>query len=142
MRYLGIAIKKNELWYSVVDGTQMETAQIYETGKQVFRVESETLMTDFNNIFFELLVKYKPQKVICKVSLDVNIYQIPYLHCSIGVLNLICLQNGVEFQTRSSKWITANKRGKIDRVKNFFQGKQFKDDEMAATLIAWYALGE
>lgn len=29
MRCLGIAIKKNEIWYSVVDGEQMEQALIY-----------------------------------------------------------------------------------------------------------------
>ena len=34
MRSLGIAIKKNEIWYSVVEGTQKETAIILETGKQ------------------------------------------------------------------------------------------------------------
>ncbi len=39
MRCLGIAIKKNEIWYSVVEGEQMESALIYETGKQNYRAE-------------------------------------------------------------------------------------------------------
>ena len=34
---LGIAIKKNELWYSVVDGSNMESAVLLETGSKVFK---------------------------------------------------------------------------------------------------------
>lgn len=30
---LGIAIKKNELWYSVIEGTKMENATILNSGK-------------------------------------------------------------------------------------------------------------
>ncbi len=54
MRCLGIAIKKNEIWYSVVDGEQMEGALIYETGKQNYRAESQSLMMEFSNIFIGL----------------------------------------------------------------------------------------
>ena len=38
MKSLGIAIKKNELWYSVVDGSNMESAVLLETGKQSFQI--------------------------------------------------------------------------------------------------------
>ena len=36
MKSLGIAIKKNELWYSVVDGSNMEDAVLLESGKERF----------------------------------------------------------------------------------------------------------
>lgn len=142
MRCLGIAIKKNEIWYSVVDGMQMDTAMIYETGKQNYRIESQSLMMDFCNIFVEVITKYKPERVAYKLYLDANIQQIPYMHLSLGVLELICLQNGIETRARSSKWITAGKRAKIAKLEEYFSQKRFKSEELAATLIAWFELGE
>ncbi len=47
MRCLGIAIKKNEICYSVVDGDKMDTALIYEIGKQNYRSESPSLNDGF-----------------------------------------------------------------------------------------------
>lgn len=142
MRCLGIAIKKNEVWYSVVDGEQMENALIYETGKQNYRVESQSLMLDFSNIFIELLTKYRPDRVAYKLYLDTNMQQIPYMHYSLGVLNLVCLQNGIEARARSSKWITAGKKVKVTRFEEYFTQKKFKSEEMAAALVAWFELEE
>ncbi len=140
MRCLGIAIKKNEICYAVVDGTQMNDAIVTEIGKQNYRVESETLMMDFSNIFLELLTKYKPDKVVYKLYLDANIQQIPYMHFSLGVLELLCLQNGIVFKARSDKWITAGKKAKIKRFESFFLNEKYKNEEIAAILIAWYEL--
>lgn len=142
MRCLGIAIKKNEIWYSVVDGEQMESALIYETGKQNYRAESLSLMMDFSNIFIELITKYRPNRVAYKLYLDTNIQQIPYMHYSLGVLNLVCLQNGIEARQRSSMWITAGKKAKIIRFEKYFAQKKFTNEEMAATLVAWFELEE
>jgi len=50
MKSLGIAIKKGEIWYSFIEGTDRNVAIISETGKQNYRPESNTLMMDFNNI--------------------------------------------------------------------------------------------
>lgn len=44
MRSLGLAIKKNEIWFSVVEGESMGTSNIVETGKQNFRAESQRLI--------------------------------------------------------------------------------------------------
>lgn len=60
MRCLGIAIKKNEIYYAVVEGERMGTAFLYDIGKQNYRFDSPTLMLDFQNIFVELLTRYKP----------------------------------------------------------------------------------
>ena len=63
MKSLGLAIKKNEVWYSVIEGDSMDNSCIIETGKQNFRAESQGLMLDFNNIFIELITKYKPDSI-------------------------------------------------------------------------------
>lgn len=140
MRCLGIAIKKNEICYSVVDGDKMDKALIYEIGKQNYRSESPSLMMDFSNIFIELVTKYRPDRVAYKLYLDTTMQQIPYMHYSLGILNLVCLQQGIEVSERSSKWITAGKKAKIERFEKFFSPQKFKNEEMAATLVAWYAL--
>lgn len=142
MRCLGIVIKKNEIWYAVVDGMQMNDALIYETGKHHYRAESSTLMMDFSNIFTELVTKYRPQKIVYKLSLDVTLPQIPYMHFPLGVLHLICLQHGISVDSRSSKWITAGKRAKITKCQDYFNQQRLRPDELAATLIAWYGLEE
>lgn len=142
MKCLGIAIYKNELWYSIIDGTKMNTAVIIETGKQNFRSDSKTqlLMMDFCNIFNELIVKFKPDHVVYKLSLDASMQQIPYMHYSLGVLNLVCNQNGVESIERSNRWITANKKSKIIKFESYFSERKYKNEEMAASLIAWFEL--
>lgn len=144
MKTLGIAIKKNEISYSLVDGTSMNAAVIVERGKHNFRAElpSQSLMMDFENIFTELIVKYKPDRVVYKLSLDTTMQQIPYMHYSLGVLNLVCQRNGVVAKERSNKWITGGKRAKIMRFESFFAGENFTNESMAATLIAWFELEE
>ena len=142
IKFLGIAIKKNELCYSVVGGTEMSTAVVIETGKHNFRSESPTqlLMMDFSNIFTELIVKFKPERVVYKLYLDANMQQISYMHYSLGVLNLVCQQNGVEAKERSNKWITANKKSKIAKFEQYFSKQKFKNEEMSASLISWFEL--
>lgn len=142
MKCLGVAIKKNEIWYSEVEGTSMKNAMILESGKQNYRADSPTLMLDFNNIFIELITKFRPDIVSYKLSLDIKMQQIPYLHYSLGILNLICLQNGISIVERSNRWITANKRAKIVNFETYFTNKVYKNEELAASLIAWYEIGE
>lgn len=139
---LGIAIKKGEIWYSFIEGTDRNVAIISETGKQNYRPESNTLMMDFNNIFTELITKFTPNVISYKLSLDINIKQIPYMHYSIGVLNLLCLQKGIAINERSSRWITANKRSKIQLFEQHFPNCNYKNEELASSVIAWFALGE
>ena len=64
------------------------------------------------------------------------------MHYSLGVLNLVCLQNGIEARARSSMWITAGKKAKIIRFEKYFAQKKFTNEEMAATLVAWFELEE
>ena len=142
MRCLGIAIKKNEIWYAVVEGTSMDLAEVIDTGKHIYRSEDPKLIMEFNNIFVELITKYHPDRVVYKLSLDVTMQQIPYMHYSLGVLNLICLQRGIFIRERSSRWITANKKAKINSFVSNFNDKNFKNEELAASLMAWYEMEE
>lgn len=142
MKSLGVAIKKGEIWYSFIEGTDREVAIISETGKQNYRPESNTLMMDFNNIFTELITKFTPDVVSYKLSLDITMKQIPYMHYSLGVLNLLCLQKGVAIKERSSRWIIANKKSKIQLFEQHFPDCGYKNEELASSVMAWFALGE
>lgn len=142
MRSLGLAIKKNEIWYSVVEGDSMDNSYILETGRQNFRAESQGLMLDFYNIFLELITKYKPDSISYKLSLDIKMGQIPYLHYSLGVLNFLCLQQSIPSIERSSKWITAGKKSKILYFEEMFPDVSLKNEQLAASVIAWYGIGE
>lgn len=142
MKSLGLAIKKNEIWYSVIEGESMDNSCIIETGKQNFRAESQGLMLDFYNIFLELVTKYKPDCISYKLSLDIKMSQIPYLHYSLGVLNLLCMQQAIPVIERSSKWITAGKKAKIINFEGMFPDAGYKNEELASSVIAWYGIGE
>lgn len=141
MRNMGIAIKKNEIWFAVVDGSNKELSEIRYSGKENYRFDSAKLAMDFYNIFLELITKYNPEKVVYKLSLDINMQQVPYLHYSLGILNLICLQKGIHIQERSTRWITANKRKRIKEFVDRFSNNM-KNEEQTAALIAWYELGD
>jgi hypothetical protein len=142
MKSLGIAIKKGEIWYSFIEGTNKDVAIIRETGKQNYRPESTKLMLDFDNIFTELLAKFKPDVVSYKLSLDTTMKQIPYMHYSLGVLNLLCQQKDITLIERSSRWITANKSAKIQAFENKYPDCCYKNEKLASSVMAWYALGE
>lgn len=144
MKILGIAIKKNEIWYSIVSGIKMEDAIVIETGKQFFKADStiQSLMMEFSNIYAELIVKFKPDRIAYKLYLDANKNQIPYMHYSLGVLNLVSMQSGVETTERTGNWIAAGKKAKIIKFNDYFKEHNYKNEELAATLIAWYELEE
>ena len=117
-------------------------AIICETGKQNYRPESTKLMLDFNNIFTELLAKFKPDVVSYKLSIDITMKQIPYMHYSLGVLNLLCQQKGITLLERSSRWITANKKSKIQAFEQKYPDYCYKNEKLTSSVMAWYALGE
>ena len=68
--------------------------------------------------------------------------QIPYLHYSLGVLNLLCMQQTIPVIERSSKWITAGKRAKIINFEGAFPNANYKNEELASSVVAWYGIGE
>ena len=99
-------------------------------------------MMDFYNMFLELITKYKPERVVYKLSLEITMQQVPYLHYSLGILNLVCLQHGIFIRERSIRWITASKKAKILEFERYFANENYKNEKMEASLIAWYELEE
>ena len=139
MNCLGIAIKKNEIWYSLVRGTNMDDAIILNSGKQSFQSDDDikSLMLKFSNIFTELITKFSPDCIAYKLSLNTTMPQIPYMNFSLGVLNLLCKQKDIPINQRSNSWITAGNKSKITKCEGHFFDTKFKrNEEMQATLIA------
>lgn len=144
MKCLGIAIKKNEIWYSLVEGADKKSSIILNSGKQNFQSSdsAKELMVKFLNIFTELITRYEPDIISYKLSLNVDMSQIPYMHFSLGVLNLLCMQEKLPVIERSNKWITAKNKEKIIQCQTHFSDKKFKTlEEKQATLIAWWEIG-
>lgn len=143
MKIVGFAISKDELWYSVLEGDNKSNAHIIVCGKHNFQSESNIadLMITFKNLFDEIIVKYSPQKIACKLYIPTVLKQIPYMHYSIGVLALICGENGISFQQRSDSWITASNKKKELECLAHFKDENLKKEKLHATLVAWYELG-
>lgn len=140
MKSLGIVIKKNLLSYSIIEGVNANSSKIIDGAKERFNCDSGTLMSDFECIFIQLLSKYSPDIVSYKLSQDVRLKNIPYLHCSIGVLQLLCEKRGIPTLQRSSQWITFNHNSKINSFQNAFPTCSYKNDLLTSAVIAWYGM--
>jgi hypothetical protein len=144
IRSIGFAIKKHELWYSILDGDSQQDAFIIKTGKQIFNsnLDIPSLMLDFYNLFNEIITQYKPNMIACKVHLNSTLDQITYMHLPIGVLCYMCKLNGICITLRSGLWITAGKNKKIINCRNHFNNQNLKNEELASVLISWYQFKE
>lgn len=141
MKSLGIVIKKNEVFYTIIEGDNADSSEIKDVGKEIFNCESTTLMSDFNCIFIQLLSKYSPDIVSYKLSHDVKLNNISYLHYSIGVLKLLCEKRAIQIIERSSQWITAKHKFKISNFQNAFPNCSYKNDQLLSAVVAWYGIG-
>lgn len=141
---IGFAIKKNELWYSVLEGTNDQDVNIIECKKHNFQSSenAKDLMFTFKNLFSEIIGQYSPNNVVYKLSLDTKKDQIPYMHFSLGVLALICKETDAKLNERTTRWITASQRKKELECQNKFSDYNLKGEKLQATLIAWYEFKE
>ena len=135
MKSLGIVIKKNEVFYSVIEGDNTELSEIKATGKEKFNFESNSLMSDFNCIFIQLLTKYSPDIVSYKLSIDVNLKNISYLHYPIGILKLLCENRSIEIKERTSQWITIKHKIKISNFQKAFPNCGYKNDQLMSAVV-------
>lgn len=137
---LGIAIKKGELWFSVLDGTKKDDATIVLIDKRNFQAEQEIteLMVCFHNLFLELITAYEPSSIAIKMSLDTDMNQIPYLHCSLGILAYICGLKKIDLTMRSTKWITAAKKKKLIECEQKYLENNLKNEKLHATIVSLY----
>ena len=143
LKSLGFAIKKNELWYTGIEGTEIDNAKIVAQGKHNFQSASETaqLMQSFYNLFNEIISEINPDTVSCKLSLGPDLKQIPYMHFSIGVLAYLCNQKNIPFVTRSSAWIVAGKRKKELLCISKFPNYKLTNEKLHSTVVALFQLG-
>ena len=144
LRHVGIAIKKNELWYSVISGTTKADCVIEDCGKLNFQADQDFpgLMLCFHSLFNEVISFHNPDTVAIKTHLDSKLGQIPYMHCSIGVLGYLCKTENIQLTLRSSAWITGGKKAKMIQCENRFPSENLKFEKLAATLVAWFQFQE
>lgn len=142
MKVLGIAIKKGELWFSVLDGTTKDNVNIVLIDKRNFQAEQDftELMLCFHNLFSELITEHTPASIGVKLSLDVNMNQIPYLHCSLGILAYICRKANINLTTRSTSWINGGKGKKLIECEQLFSNHNLKNEKLHATIVALHEL--
>lgn len=141
MRSLGVAVKKNEIWYSLLEGKNKDEAKVVEINKKKFNsdVAETDLVLDFYNTFDELLTEYKPDVVVYKMSLKMKLPQIAYMYFSLAMLNFICKQKGINTICRSSSWISAKKK---NECKAKFLDLGANEDRVSTATIAWSSFGK
>ncbi|MEG2410142.1 MAG: hypothetical protein RSA96_04305 [Erysipelotrichaceae bacterium] len=144
MKALGIAIKKNEICFAILDGSLKSDAVITLVEKHSFRAGQplSDLMMCFYNLFTEVIDKNCPDKIACKVHLDSKKDQIPYMHYPIGVLAYICKLKNIALQERTGAWITGGKKKKMIECMDKFKEADLKTEKLAAVLIAWFEYGD
>ena len=144
MKHIGFVVKKNELWYAVLDGTNKADSKIEHCGKHNFQATQDItdLMLCFYNLFVEIIIQYTPDTVAYKVHLDSKLDKISYMHCSLGVLAYVCKLHNVSATPRSGTWITAGKKKKLQQCIEKFPESDLKAEKLAATLIAWFQFEE
>lgn len=144
LRHIGFAIKKNELWYAIIDGTNKNNCQIVYCGKHNFQADQDfaDLMQCFYGLFNEILTDHKPDTVAYKVHLESTLSQVPYMHCSLGILGYLCKNLNISASPRSSSWITAGKKKKQQECIDRFPDEKLKTEKLAAVLLAWFQFCE
>lgn len=144
MKSLGVAIKKNEIWYTLIEGESVANATIIVNKKHNFQSETNDaqLMQVFYNLFYEIITELNPDTVACKLSLNAALKQIPYMHFSIGILAYLCNQKNIPFTTRSSSWISAGKRKREIYCSSKFPQQGLTNEKLQSAVIALYQLGE
>lgn len=112
MRTMGIALQKNFLRYSIMEGTK-ENPSLISRGRLTTTDPEEIpqLMDWFETQFMHLINEYKPECIGYKLTLEPSIDQIHTLSFPLGILNLLAYRNGIAVNKFSSKGITPKKLG-------------------------------
>ncbi|MEG0546327.1 MAG: hypothetical protein RR552_03970 [Oscillospiraceae bacterium] len=144
MKSLGIAIKKNEIWFAILEGGSKSNAVIISIVKHSFRAGQPLpeLMLYFYNLFAEIIEENNPDKIACKVHLGSKKDQIPYMHYPIGVLAYICKLKNIPLEERTGAWIVGGKKKKINQCMDKFADADLKAEKLAAVLVAWFEYGD
>lgn len=110
MRSLGIALQKNFMRYSVLEGTKAAPVLIHK-GKLSTTSPDEIpeLMDWFDTQFSRLISEFRPDIIGYKLTLRPELEQIHTLSFPFGLLNLIAHKNGITIKEFSTAGITPNK---------------------------------
>lgn len=149
MRTMGIALQKNYLRYSVMEGDKNNPSLI-DSGRLVTTAPEEIsqLMDWFETQFMHLINKYKPERIGYKLTLKPSIDQIHTLSFPLGILNLLAYRNGIAINEFSTQGITPKKLGlsKNTDLHKFVDDKLGKhppywdSTQKEAVLVGWFCL--
>lgn len=141
MRILGISLRKNELYYAIIEGTKQFESNLIELKKTNIRDNENIpeLMNWFDSNFKELIERYRPDHIAYKLHLNTNKDQMVYLQFPMGVLNLICNFENIPITLRSTSYITNTRKTAVKNYFDHFKDK-FKDAELDAIVAAWSIL--
>lgn len=144
MKHVGIVIKKNELWFTVISGEDRGNCSIEYSGKHNYQADQDItdLMACFHGLFNEIISTYDPDSIGIKLHLESTMIQIPYMHCSLGILAYLCDEKRLPITLRTGAWITAGKKKKLEQCIARFPDENLKTEKLAATLIAWHQFEE
>lgn len=140
LKVLGISLRKGELYYTVIEGENQRQAAIVELKRMKVRdYEASELMVWFESSFRELITEFAPDKVAYKLQLDTNKEQMTYLQFPLGVLNLICGQLHIPINSRSTSYITRERKAMAKKY--FGQARpDLRDSELDVIVTAWHEL--
>lgn len=107
---MGIALQKNFIRYSILEGTRQSPILINK-GRVTTASPDEVpeLMDWYETQFIHLLNEYKPQKIGYKIMLDPKLEQLHTLIFPLGIINLLAKKQGIFIYEYSSRGITPNK---------------------------------
>ena len=137
MNNIGIAIYKNEIYYCVFDTEERTLIK----GALNYNIDSSTLMSDFRNLFIEIINNYQPSLIAFKVSIDIRkLTQYKYMYYPLGILGLLCEENGIICIERSNRWITSkiNNRNKCDIVRECYSSEQVNKKNIQAAVLSYF----
>lgn len=110
MRAMGIALQKNFMRYSILEGSKAKPSLISKGRLPTTDPDEIPALMDWFETQFDLLIKqYKPECIGYKLSLEPNLEQMHTLTFPIGVLNLIANKNQINICEYSTKGITPSK---------------------------------
>lgn len=137
MNNVGIIIYKNEIHYCVFD----TESRIIRMEVLNYNIDALTLMSDFKSLFMEIINSYHPNLIAFKVSVDIRkLIQYKYMYYPLGILGLLCEENGIRCIERSNRWITAkmNNKDKGDIVKEIYPSEKFNKKNIQAAILAFF----
>lgn len=149
MKVLGIALAKNQLRLSLLDGTLKNPILICkERINTIDPMDIPPLMDWFETNFDDIITRHSPDKITYKLSLEQKKDQLGYLAFPLGILNLIAKKKGVPIIQCSSRGIGPSKLG-LPKQTNLYDvcERQFGSNpphwdntQKDSVLIAWFEL--